>query len=344
MQFIICQDWHNTKGNHAGMAHLGRLIQQYGKKKYRLIIIPDIGLSFSNRLINSLYAKLIKYIYDLLYICLAIYLLFTLKRGDRVYLFEYLLESRNQYFVAKILKTIKKEQIEIYALAHLTPSKLEQKFSHGKIMKYSLVVDKYLTLGNSLSKYLNKIGIEKNKFITTFHYVDTDYYYPKLLTNLNEHLKVLVMGVQMRDFSFIVDLSKKLPDVEFVICKWKMNLGGMFDDCTNVVLKGVMPENELKEEMDKADISLNIMIDTVGSNVITTSIAMGLAMVVSDVGSIRDYCSEEYAYLCRDEKDYYKALTELSRNKIKLEEMKKKSFEMSKKFNYRRFIGFIDAV
>ena len=36
--------------------------------------------------------------------------------------------------------------------------------------------------------------------------------------------------------------------------------------------------------MNDSDISLNVMKDTIGSNVICTSMATGLAMVVSDVG------------------------------------------------------------
>lgn len=48
--------------------------------------------------------------------------------------------------------------------------------------------------------------------------------------------------------------------------------------------------------MAKADLSLNVMEDTVGSNVITTSMAMGLGLIVTDVGSIRDYCDESNAF------------------------------------------------
>ncbi|UVV76520.1 glycosyltransferase family 4 protein [Bacteroides fragilis] len=56
--------------------------------------------------------------------------------------------------------------------------------------------------------------------------------------------------------------------------------------------------------MNKADVSLNIMKDTIGSNVIVTSMAMGLAMVVSDVGSIRDYVDESNGLFCLTSKDF----------------------------------------
>lgn len=52
--------------------------------------------------------------------------------------------------------------------------------------------------------------------------------------------------------------------------------------------------------MKQSDVSLNVMNDTVGSNVITTSLAVGLAVVASNVGSISDYVVDnESGYLLR---------------------------------------------
>ena len=73
--------------------------------------------------------------------------------------------------------------------------------------------------------------------------------------------------------------------------------------------------------MNKSSISLNVMKDTIGSNVICTSIAMGLAMVVSDVGSIRDYCSEDNAIFCKSIQDFIHALQTLSRDEKNIKSM-----------------------
>lgn len=73
----------------------------------------------------------------------------------------------------------------------------------------------------------------------------------------------------------------------------------LFPKTPNVELKGFLEEDELRHQMDIADVSLNVMEDTVGSNVITTSMAMGLAMIVSDVGSIRDYCNDANALFAK---------------------------------------------
>ena len=89
--------------------------------------------------------------------------------------------------------------------------------------------------------------------------------------------------------------------------------------------------------MNEADISLNVMIDTIGSNVITTSLAMNLAMVVSDVGSIRDYCDDENALFCQSEDDFVESLSYLAQNIDKVHSMKIASGDRAKKLSIPRF-------
>lgn len=88
--------------------------------------------------------------------------------------------------------------------------------------------------------------------------------------------------------------------------------------------------------MNESDISLNVMIDTIGSNVITTLLAMNLAMVVSDVGSIREYCDDENALFCQSEVDFVESLSYLAQNFDKVHSMKTASGDISKKLSISR--------
>ena len=93
--------------------------------------------------------------------------------------------------------------------------------------------------------------------------------------------------------------------------------------------------------MSRADISLNVLEDTVGSNVITTSMAMGLAIVVSDVGSIHDYCSERNALFCENNsKSFIEAINRLSKDEDILISMRKNAYRKSNDF---RIILFFDC-
>ena len=83
----------------------------------------------------------------------------------------------------------------------------------------------------------------------------------------------------------------------------------------NVRLNKFIPETELLVKMQQADVSLSVFDDTIGSNVIVTSLACGLPQVVSDVGSVRDYCSEENAIFCKTTEDYVQAIQFLDKNR-----------------------------
>ena len=58
-----------------------------------------------------------------------------------------------------------------------------------------------------------------------------------------------------------------------------------------------------------------------GAKVVVTSMAMGLAMVVSDVGSIHDYCDDSNAIFCKNTDDFCEAITALSNDRNRLKEM-----------------------
>lgn len=52
MNYIFCQNWKNTDGNHAGMKHMCQLLKENYPGKYELIIFPDnknLFVSSSNK-------------------------------------------------------------------------------------------------------------------------------------------------------------------------------------------------------------------------------------------------------------------------------------------------------
>lgn len=340
MVYFIVQDWQNTHGNHAGMVHLCKRLKEINSSEIELFIVPNIR--FLGR--NNMLLQTITYF---LYSC---YLLFKIERANsKVFLMEYLLTTHNQYIIAKTLSTFR--NIPIYGLAHLVPSDLDRYFpSDNAIEKWINPLDKIFTLGSSLSNYLLKRGIDEKKIVTSFHYVDLDYYNIANKNNIPKEvlptsLTVIIMGSMKRDFETLINVMNKIPNVHFVFC-----IGNKTVDKTlllypkNVDIYGYIPEDKLRFLMSKADISLNIMYDTVGSNVITTSLAMGLAMIVSDVGSIRDYCNQSNAIFCKKTQEIIDAINLLILNREKLEEMKKASLEISKKLSISKFYDVIQML
>jgi len=267
-----------------------------------------------------------------------------IKPGDEIYLLEYLLPECDQLFLAKKLKSMVVD-LKIYGLAHLTPSALLTVLTKTEIEEWTNQIDYILTLGSSLSLFLEKCKIYREKIKTGFHYVDNVYYKPFQRINANKKMRVITIGNLQRNFILLEKIVQRLQNIDFVVFSGgNKAVESVFCRYSNVMIKGYINECELRFEMNQADISLNVMEDTVGSNVITTSLAMGLAMVVSDVGSIRDYCNEDCAFFCNNEDEYVDAIKALTSNSTLLQNKRKEAFEISKRLSIGEFYNFLKSI
>ena len=345
MKYLIVQDWLSTHGNHAGMKHMCDLLVAKYPDEYKMFVkeCPKTWKSprtFMEKICWRLYGKYakehyLKKTYPREYLKLCIPMFSKLKDGDEVFLLEYMLPWASQYELACC---IRKEypNVKIYALSHLTCKYFDEMTASEPdlVQKWAKPVDKLLTLGSSLSSYFEKAGIPKEKISTGFHYVDSEYYHKQTEMKVHTPLRVIMMGALQRDYSLLAEVVSKCPNIHWIICKGRKNVDDLFPSSDNIELKGYLSEDELRDQMDRADVSLNIMEDTIGSNVITTSMAMGLAMIVTDVGSIRDYCDDSNALFCKIEKDdIASAIQFLSSHRDIVQQMKKSSKNKSKSFS-----------
>ena len=347
MKYIICQDWSNTTNNHAGMKYLAIQLKNLYPDEYDVLVVPDFYKKiFQTK--NSLkrrflfhYAK-VEYLFCLRK--LTRILMGKLKAGDTVFLFEYLEKMTPQLYLVECIKK-KFPNMEINAIVHLTPQKLDKAFNQTDFQKWIKPISKVVTLGSSLTTYLMKRGIESNRLLTTFHYVDSNFYHREKALN-NKKVSVIAMGNQMRNIVLLKDIVKNNPNVFFTICQGVSDMSADFYDMKNVRLIPFVPEAELKNYMEEADISLNVMVDTIGSNVIVTSMAMGLAMICSDVGSIRDYCDDTNSLFCdnADDDSFSGAIQTLSLNLELLKSMKESSVRKAKTLRIELFKESLDKL
>jgi glycosyltransferase involved in cell wall biosynthesis len=135
---------------------------------------------------------------------------------------------------------------------------------------------------------------------------------------------------------------KRCPTIDFHICQGHADLKAQFSDLPNVSLYGYLSESELLELMQSCHVSLSVLDDTVGSNVITTSMACGLVNVASDVGSIRDYCNEKNAVLCRSTDDFVAGLSQLDTNPGALHQLQSNSLAYAGQINLQAFMRWMD--
>lgn len=340
MNYLICQDWTNTSNNHAGMKYLCLQLEKTYKEECKAIIIPDyIGSQIAkhSKLTRKFYILLARKKFNNFINKIINELNKLLVAGDKVFLFEYMERLVPQYKLAYEIK-ITHPEIDIYAMVHLIPKKLDHSFTDLEFKRWVKPIDKFITLGSSLTNYLGNRGVDKSKIITSFHYVENKYYKPQSNKKNGASLQVIAMGNQERNVSLLREVVDNNPTVNFIICQGVSDLSTQFKGSHNVKLIPFVEEEELRKLMNESDISLNIMNDTIGSNVIVTSMAMGLAMICSDVGSIRDYCNEDNCIFCDNNvKSFSNAVNEFVTNKIRLIKSKEASINLSKKLNISDF-------
>lgn len=273
--YIIVAVWPNTRDNHAGMYYLAKEFRNKCNYNVKIFTMPTWK------------AKYLYPIYQLYSILLAIYIRVVAKKEDTVWLMEYLLKATDQFRIAKILQG----KVNIIAIAHLVPSLIEKRFSNKSIFKRIEPINRLYVLGSSLETFFLSKNVPKEKLCTTFHYVDTTYYFP-LDEKQNINLKIICMGNMQRDYAQLQQIISNVKEASFIICQGTSDLREYFDKFNNVELIGFISEDELRDLMRSSDVSLNIMKDTIGSNVITTSLACGLPVLASNVGSIKDYITD----------------------------------------------------
>lgn len=345
MRYLIVQDWPSTSGNHTGMVHMCHMLVDLYPDNYKVLVMDYIPQYHNNKNIFKRKLLNLKYrYYDLprlyrqKYLALCMNVFANIKVGDEFFLLEYLLPDVPQYDLAVYIRK-HYPHVRIYGLVHLTPMYFNAHLFVGRmIRKWAKPIDRILTLGTGLSSYLCKKGrLPEYKISTGFHYVDLNYYHQYNSAEINK-VTIIVMGNLQRDFQMVASIVKEISDVNWIICQGRARYEKLFTNCQgNILIKGYLEESELHHLMSISDLSLNVMQDTVGSNVITTSMAMGLGMIVSDVGSIHDYCSSENAVFCENNVDsFVSSISLLLDNKEKIAKMKRASYVMAKRFNVER--------
>lgn len=354
MKYLVVQDWINTSNNHAGMKYLAIKMQEMHPEHIKVLEIPDYinikGIVLKrNGFIGSIWSRIVwKYsrvkadkLFKRRVSEIIGELLGCLSPGDEVVIMEYM---ENLYPLLSIPIEIKKNvpQAKVSAIIHLVPSKLDC-ITDMEFTKWIRPVDRVITLGHSLSDYLERRGIERSKILTSFHYVDDYYKCNERAIKDNERIKVIAMGNQMRNVEILKSIVSANSSVDFVICQGVADLQRDFSEFTNVTLVPFVSEEKLRNLMEDADVSLNVMVDTIGSNVIVTSMAMGLAMINSDVGSIRDYCDETNSIFCNNNsvKSFNDAISLLASDRQKMYDMQNASIHLAKKLSIEHFYAML---
>lgn len=324
--YILYYNFPSTAGNHAGMSYLAHKLKAQ---------FPDVKLiKHAPQEIKG--AKYWLKIQQALIFC---YLFVVLKPGDKVFFMEYL--TYGVAFQDRLARWLKKagKQSKLIGLVHLAGSHLLELYGDEQLIRQKLSwLDKVVVFGSSLSAFIKACGFNKEVSVC-HHYVDVDFYRPTSgAPNQDSSLHVIVVGRLKRNFDQLHQLiARSSNDIVFHLCTGGQALQGLTDSRAKVISYGFLQEEALLALMQRCDVHLAVLEDTVGSNAITSAMAVGLVQVVSDVGSIRDYCDAQNSMLCKNLDDFTEALSFLSKNPARVQSMKSSARRQAESMSLANF-------
>lgn len=339
--------WGSTANNHAGFAYLCESLEKRHPKDFKTVNLGYIPYKtrYPKELIPRIVNKIKRILneYNKVRYARKWAKSQNFSNNDILLMTEYMIKgSENQMTIIDAIRPYFRGRI--FGISHLCNKSLDDQFSNPEIKVWIDKIDGLITLGSSLTSYYINRGVNQDKLITTVHYVD-DYYrrdkqdiIASHVENSEKQLQVLVQGSMMRDYDTLDYIVSHCPDIHFYIFQGFDNFSNRYYH-SNVTLIPYVEESALRQIMEKCDVSLNCMYDTIGSNVITTSLAMGLAMICSDVGSIHDYCDDSNSFFCKNPEHFVDALNRISIDRNLLLSMKLKAREKADNFTISRYVN-----
>src|SRR5690606_9142013 len=332
--FILYYDYRHTSGNHAGMAHLARTLAA-SDSRIKCIRHPD--QQYKGGWIPAwFYSRF-----------LAVYLRLVLKPGDQVVFFEYL--SGDFGFQDTIVRLLRRWKVRhtFSGFVHLGGAQLLELYGSPDAIRRRLGwLDRVLVFGSSLYNFLQHTVGYSGEIVCTYHYADTEYYRPSDSPREEDsgRLQVLFLGAIKRNLDQLAEIVSETGDsVDFHVCTGRHRYPQL-EDLAHVTSYGYLREAELLALMQRCHVNLSVFYDTVGSNAITGTLAVGLAQVSSLVGSIEDYGDPSNSIWCGDTAAFVEALQTLASDRRRLQAMQISARQAAERMSLRKFITVFNDI
>ena len=156
------------------------------------------------------------------------------------------------------------------------------------------------------------------------HGIDTDFYTPGTYPDRDPHL-CLFVGNWLRDFETLkacsLILKSVAPEIRIQVVTPEKNRP-LLEGAEVEIFTGIS-DSELRDKYRKASVALLPLNDCTANNSALEALACGLPVVVTDIGGIRDYLTEDCAVFCNrgNAEEMVHAILALSRDKEKLRGM-----------------------
>ena len=158
-------------------------------------------------------------------------------------------------------------------------------------------IDAAIALGTSQMDALRMLTRKENIFMIP-HGIDTDYYVQRPAEP--QQKTVLSVGSWKRDFALLRNVAESIgrldPAVEFRIVVPK-RLAAQFSGLSNVRIYHDLPDEALLGLYHSSSVIFLPLLDSVANNALLEGMSCGIPCVITDVGCVREYASEDHAIM-----------------------------------------------
>ena len=268
-------------------------IAEYGLKTYSADILP-VSKPLSRFIIRDrIYWRLAKGTPGYTRAAMAAELKVAMRiLGESGSIFHYLYGETTYHYTGRLNNH---NNNRIVATFHLPPIGIQAAWLIDSPLKQ---LSAAICVGSSQLEYLGKIVGHDKVFLNPLG-VDLEYYTAPDFESRDPNLCIFI-GENYRDFPTLrgmIELVAYLrPKTRFigVIPAHSFDLIG---EHPNITLLSKVPESKLLELYRTASLMVLPLKDATANNAVLESMACGLPMVITDIGSVRDYVSEDCAVL-----------------------------------------------
>jgi glycosyltransferase involved in cell wall biosynthesis len=163
-------------------------------------------------------------------------------------------------------------------------------------------VDVLFVLSAATDRYM-KQELQHGNVRFLHHGVDTDFFLPVVQDRIGGAVNIVFAGLWLRDFRLLKETIERLSDLasrvtfHLVVPEFARTLDAHYSLATfdNVRWYSGLSDTALRDLYRRADLMFLPLIDSTANNSLLEAMAVGLPLVVSDVGGVRDYLDEDCA-------------------------------------------------
>jgi glycosyltransferase involved in cell wall biosynthesis len=173
---------------------------------------------------------------------------------------------------------------------HNCPDQAEGLYNFPRRLK---AIDHFIIVSSCQADGLIRGGVPADKISVVLHGVDSSHFSPRE-RHARDKFRVLSVGSWRRDFACMEEVFRRLsaqPGIEMVClveARWRQKWSGI----PNLRLPERVSDSELLELYRSSDVMLMCAEASTANNALVEGLACGLPIVGTDVGGVREYCTE----------------------------------------------------